>query len=736
LAGELGQLRHPGGRARPWYLLIGASGAGKTTLVAGAGLCAAAGTGVLSGIGATRSCAWWHSDDVLVLDTPGRYTTQDIDPPADRIGWSGIIELLGEVRSIAPPGGILIVISTPDLLGSGTPALVPAIQARVQDIHGILGPATRCHLIVTGLDQLTGFGKFFAGLPRPERAAPWCLPASDATSFPAQFHTEVSRLERRLFERLEAEPSAAGRASLMTFPGSFAALQQPLAILLAACGTAPCSICFTAAAERSFVTDLFKGLVRHGTGPVSRSTAARRLASLTISAFAALTAGFYLWSAWSGGGQRINVMTEAVSNVTRQAATLSLDPVTNADLRPVIPLLDQAAAVAGTADVRPLFGLVRTADPGTAGRQLYRNALHRILLPRLLWRLAAHMRDSGAHPDVLYETTRIYLMLGGAGPMDKDLVREWMRQDWQVQYRRDPALQNALLAHLDALLSAPLPPVPLQADLIAEARQIFARISPAQRAYARIRLSAAARQVPSWRPSDALGPVGLALFSRPSGRPLTDGIPGFYTVNGFHTVLLPALDSAAQTIASEAWVTGQPAAAQTRTMQRDIVRLYEIDYAQTWDALLADLNVTPLKSISQAAQDLYVLAAPQSPLRALLAGIVRQLTLSRPLRGTPPAPLPGETAPPGWEIDRRYAGLRDLVGDGPGAPIGQALRALNDMQQQFAKAAASASGLAVLAGQPDPAPALRTEALRQPEPLARWLTTLAASGASLRSARP
>jgi hypothetical protein len=33
----------------------------------------------------------------------------------------------------------------------------------------------------------------------------------------------------------------------------------------------------------------------------------------------------------------------------------------------------------------------------------------------------------------------------------------------------------------------------------------------------------------------------------------------------------------------------------------------------------------------------------------------------------------------------------------------------------------------------DPSPALRVEALRQPEPLAHWLATLAASGAALRN---
>jgi type VI secretion system protein ImpL len=166
--------------------------------------------------------------------------------------------------------------------------------------------------------------------------------------------------------------------------------------------------------------------------------------------------------------------------------------------------------------------------------------------------------------------------------------------------------------------------------------------------------------------------------------------------------------------------------------------------------------MAPLTSISRAAQDLYILASPQSPIRSLLVSVARQLTLSVPpgktpggrpdkqtvsdtggdpvlaLLGTSASAAPRPTSP-GQDIDLRYAALRELAGAGGPAPIDQVLRSLNDMQQQFAKAAA-ASGSGILSGGADPAIALKIEALRQPQPLARWLTTLAASGSALRAA--
>ena len=61
-----------------------------------------------------------------------------------------------------------------------------------------------------------------------------------------------------------------------------------------------------------------------------------------------------------------------------------------------------------------------------------------------------------------------------------------------------------------------------------------------------------------------------------------------------------------------------------------MVKLYLDDYAKAWDDLLQDIEIVPLRSLPQAAQDLYILASPQSPMKELLTAIARQLTLSEP----------------------------------------------------------------------------------------------------------
>jgi type VI secretion system protein ImpL len=171
-----------------------------------------------------------------------------------------------------------------------------------------------------------------------------------------------------------------------------------------------------------------------------------------------------------------------------------------------------------------------------------------------------------------------------------------------------------------------------------------------------------------------------------------------------------------------------------------------------------------MRNLQQAVQDLYILSSPQSPMRDLLAGITRQLTLTQP-----PPPPPGVAGavqgaaqaagaaaaqaansaasrvqglfgqgngpppePPGKQIEDRYATLIAFVGKGPGAPIDNVLKLLNDLQVQLARLAGAPAGGAALGGGDDPAQSLQSEASKDPQPVARWLQAIAVSGNQLR----
>src|SRR5262249_40362982 len=79
----------------PWYVFIGAPGAGKTTALVNSGLrfplADRLGKDAVRGVGGTRDCDWWFTDEAVFLDTAGRYTTQQSNQDVDAGAWKGFL---------------------------------------------------------------------------------------------------------------------------------------------------------------------------------------------------------------------------------------------------------------------------------------------------------------------------------------------------------------------------------------------------------------------------------------------------------------------------------------------------------------------------------------------------------------------------------------------------------------------------------------------------------------------
>ena len=101
----------------PWYIIIGPPGCGKTTALANSGidfpLASELGQQTIGGIGGTRNCDWWISNEAVLIDTAGRYTTQDSEPETDRAAWVRFLDLLKRYRRRRPINGALVSFSMP-----------------------------------------------------------------------------------------------------------------------------------------------------------------------------------------------------------------------------------------------------------------------------------------------------------------------------------------------------------------------------------------------------------------------------------------------------------------------------------------------------------------------------------------------------------------------------------------------------------------------------------------------
>ena len=131
-------------------MCIGARGAGKTTALVNSGLTFPLadqfGPGAIRGVGGTRNCDWWFTDEAVLIDTAGRYTTQDSHQSEDKSAWDGFLGLLKKSRPRRPLNGVFLTISVADLLqkSAGERAqLAQAIRAGADAPASSTAPAGR-----------------------------------------------------------------------------------------------------------------------------------------------------------------------------------------------------------------------------------------------------------------------------------------------------------------------------------------------------------------------------------------------------------------------------------------------------------------------------------------------------------------------------------------------------------------------------------------------------------------
>ena len=226
----------------PWYLLIGPPGAGKTTALVNSGLkfplSRGATPAAVAGVGGTRYCDWWFTEDAVLIDTAGRYTTQDSDAKTDQQSWFAFLDLLKKNRPRQPINGVLVAISLEDLMTMSSAdinAHANAIRARLLELHDRLKVDFPVYALFTKADLVAGFMEFFGSLGENGRKQVWgaTFQTNDKTrnlvgEVPFEFDALIERLNIDLTDRLQEEPAPSTRVALFGFPAQMAALKRTI----------------------------------------------------------------------------------------------------------------------------------------------------------------------------------------------------------------------------------------------------------------------------------------------------------------------------------------------------------------------------------------------------------------------------------------------------------------------------------------------------------------------------
>ena len=220
--------------ARPWYVIIGPPGAGKTTALRASGLRFPAVDQAMKGAGGTRNLDFWFADEAVMVDTAGRYTTQDSDSAEDAAGWRGFLAAIKRNRPLQPINGVLVAIGLDEIASADRAAIddhAGAVRRRLAELAETLDVEVPVYLLFTKADLVAGFGEYFADLDVEARRAVLGrtfaadVPHPDATALAQAFDETVQAVADRQPGRLAGETDLLRCSLILGYPAQLASLR-------------------------------------------------------------------------------------------------------------------------------------------------------------------------------------------------------------------------------------------------------------------------------------------------------------------------------------------------------------------------------------------------------------------------------------------------------------------------------------------------------------------------------
>lgn len=681
-------------RDMPWYVIVGPPATGKTTALRQSGLNFPIDlTDDLQGVGGTRNCDWFFSENAVLIDTAGRYVQQESQPDVDAVEWLGFLDLLKKHRGRRALNGVIVALSF-DVLSEGEEAIRAhgrKIRRRLAELNERLEIRLPVYLMLTKADLIKGFEPFFGRLSTAAREQVWGTTFAldtrvDATTVAREITSLASELERRLVPRLEDEDSLAERAEIFRFPAQVESLSEPIQLLVESIfGESRYEesawlrgIYLTSATQEGAPIDRLTAALSSSFGLPPRRTlpaprvekrsfflknlltevvfkeaglgmfdprALRRRAWIWRGAAAASAAAVVLAGALftlsyydnrraiASQAMQFEALRQPLSEIA--ATPAAVDPPDIGGALTVMSAVAQARTEPPSG-VRDAIGPSASAELRRAQADTYNHALRNVLEPRMIALLEATMWRQMRDPDFMLGALKTYRMMTGLSQMDTEFAQDWWANhlpDFAAAppFPTEDAEQHELAAiRRMAIDDSYVAPDPA---LVAEALKSVCTISLPARGYKQLLADPEVAALKEWIPANFAGPNGAKVFARRSDKTLRAGISGAYTYAGFHDAILSRLeDVAAQAALDRAVFAGgcsENAETSVSALSEDILKLYYEDYIAQWDSFLRDMKLAPLTDLAIASENLKDLSSADSALKRLVTAVVQETDLTR-----------------------------------------------------------------------------------------------------------
>lgn len=662
----------------PWYMIIGSPGSGKTTLLSNSGLKFPLfnefSNQAIQGVGGTKNCDWWITQEAVLLDTAGRYTSRDSHQKADESGWNNFLGLIKKYRR-KPISGLLVSFSMSDVVTMNEYEMgqqLILIKQRIAEINDYFETRFPVYLIITKTDMLAGFSQFYETYSHKEREQTFGITfdAADSengdllASFSGEFNRLTQSITRRQWQRISLERDASRKSLIYSFSDQFASLKPVLNNILESLtqkdnklstgiirgmyftsGTqqgAPIDRMIAKVAQtfglknnaqvlwnndqRSyFIKELLQQVIfpesdQFGVlaGYEKRKRLFKRVSMIAAGVFSiAFCLGWLI--SYNNNVSYIESSEASVVNWNKQYKSQGAGSGSG-DIRHYLPALNDFST--------NLTALVKQKEASFSGLGLaqsnnlevefsasYNRLLKTILLPYVQEQAEFQLKATKNASDK-YQALKAYLMLKNVDNRDNEFLIKWLQNSLKQNTIFTATEHIQLGAHVEHLVQNKMSVDSLDPKLIQTTQQGLQSESLANIYYQQFKQPYlnAPKQMLSM--AQLAGPDWRLLMATSLDEFQT--ISRLFTPAMFTQVLTTDLSQYISQLNKESWLLGENNSINKRTLAKELEKAYARDYVKSWQLVLSSISIKPSESLPNLESALMVTSTVDSPLMLLL----------------------------------------------------------------------------------------------------------------------
>lgn len=664
----------------PWYMIIGSPGSGKTTLISNSGLqfplVDEFSNQAIQGVGGTKNCDWWFTQDAVLLDTAGRYTTRGSHKEVDAAGWNNFLALIKKHRK-KPISGVIVSFSLSEILTSNNVEVEQQIsqtKRRISELNEHFNTRFPVYVILTKCDMVAGFNQFFESFSHQEREQIFGITfkfnkkssLKTETLFNDEFDKLIQSVARRQWQKISLERDPYRKTLIYNFPDQLASLKPYISkVVDSFCESDNTNklgivrgVYFTSGTQSGapidrllskisksfgfkhreqtlwnndtrsyFIKDLLQEVIfpeSEQFGVTARYEKKRLLVSrglLAITSAFAIVLCFSWYISYINNSKTINNSLKTVQSWKKQYQ--SSNEIN--DIRDYLPALNDFSTYINSLKENQSnsffagLGLNQTQALSESFTANYNRMLITTILPFVKAQIEQQLTANKSGKQS-YLALKAYLMLGNKSKRDEQYLNQWLKRNLEnnTQFTEEEKYYIAL--HTEHLIKNQMPEGTLNQSLIDDTRNYLQTTSLIELYYQQLKQSYLDKPSFTLSISQLAGNEWNSLFST-KGEELI-AISKFFTPSTLEEITSKSIANYVTQLNNDKWIIGPNYQVNSDVLSNKLLKEYAKDYVYSWQQLMDNVDIKTAVDHRELQRELEIINQINSPMFNLLESVV------------------------------------------------------------------------------------------------------------------